>query len=375
MKNPLLHTLRAAAVGAALLAMLPLAFTDPAGAAATTPAAGSALRLPAAPAQDSSQSIWSLVPTTDTNGQDRVSLRHEIEPGSAAKDSVVLTNHGSATADFAVYASDGVITEEGQFDIRGGSVEPQDSGSWITFDDSLPENGTLTLKAGDSATIGFEITVPQDATPGDHPAGVVAAIGGTESKAGQLAVESRVGTRIHLRVAGEVQASLGASAVETRYEGSWNPLVPGRMITTTTLSNDGNVRLGANARTTAGGPFGLLEREGTEASWRELLPGDSVELESVTEGVWPLFWVGGSLDIAPQVVGEDVVEGLSTIKVPVSAVAIGWSQLTILVLLAGTVVLVIRRRKAGAARREAELAQALAQARAEGALEAAEARR
>lgn len=372
MKNLLNHTLRCAATTTALLVIFPLGLAVPAAAAPNS--AATSIAAPMAQAEAGTETVWSLVPTAASNGQDRVSLRLEIEPGGSLKDSVVLKNHGKSETSFSVYASDGVITEEGQFDIGGGGTKPEGSGAWINFDDSLPEDGIVTLAAGDSATIGFTLAVPAEATPGDHPAGIVAAVGGTTAKAGELAVESRVGTRIHLRVAGEVQASLAATEVQTHYVGSWNPLVPGKLVTNVRVVNEGNVRLGAVATASAGGIFGLLERDGNEASWRELLPGDSVELETITEGLWPLFWLGGSLEVLPQVVGEDEVENLSVAQVPISAVAIGWSQLISMVVLVGGTLLLVRGRKAATTRREEALEQALEAARAEGAREAAESR-
>lgn len=331
----------------------------------------------AAPAQASGQQLapstssttesvtWSLTPSLAENNQERVSLRHDLDPGQSVDDQLVLTNHGDTDATFRVYASDGVITEEGQFDIRSASHQPEDSGAWIDFGDSIGPDSLVEVGAGQSTEIDLTINVPEDATPGDHPAGIVAAIGSSEAAAGQLAVESRVGARLHLKVNGEVQPVLSLDNVDSNFRGSWNPFVPGTVETSMTVTNTGNVRLGAVAETTLGGVFGLLESSSEQQTWRELLPGDSIELQLEQQRVWPLIWVGGQATLYPQVVGEDTHGQIMPVTESVWSLAIGWSQLALLLVIAGIIYLVVRGRKQRQTKREEELAAAVEKAREE----------
>ena len=85
----------------------------------------------------------------------------------------------------------------------------------------------------------------QNATPGDHLAGIAATIEsvGTGADGNQLTVESRVGFPILLRVNGELSPSLVLNPVSTSYQFSWNPFEPGRVTAVYEISNDGNVRM------------------------------------------------------------------------------------------------------------------------------------
>lgn len=183
-------------------------------------------------------------------------------------------------------------------------------------------------------------------------------------------MENRVGVRVHLRVNGEVQPALQVSEVDTRYEGSLNPFSPGRVISSFTVENIGNVRLGAAGTVEGSGPFGLLASRSDVAQIREILPGQSMRLEEVTTSAWPLFRVQTQVSATPVVVGSDEVAGEMAAATAGSAItAIPWTQLLVLLALLALVLLWRRRRRGLKARRQAELDAA----RAEGARAAKEA--
>ncbi|TGJ94378.1 hypothetical protein DLJ96_19990, partial [Actinotalea fermentans ATCC 43279 = JCM 9966 = DSM 3133] len=77
-----------------------------------------------------------------------------------------------------VYASDGVVTADGQFDLLPAGATPVDGGAWITLGegDTAGPTQRVEVAAESSVTVPFTVAVPADATPGDHPAGVVAAL-------------------------------------------------------------------------------------------------------------------------------------------------------------------------------------------------------
>lgn len=308
--------------------------------------------------------VWSLTPTPE-RGQDRVSVRADLDPGASSEDAVVLTNAGAEPQTFELYASDGIVTEGGQFDIRTREVEATGSGTWITL-----EQERVELDAGESAEVPFSVQVPAEATPGDHPAGIVAVVA-QEGADGRVQVENRVGVRLHLRVTGEVEPALAVSDVQTRYEGTLNPFAPGRVVMSYTVENVGNVRLGAATVVTGSGPFGLLAADSDVAPVREILPGQSMRLEDVEAAAWPLVRVGGEVSVTPVVVGEDPVVGdMGAVTDDAALWALPWTQLLVLLLLVGLLLLVRRRRRRARARRAEELERA----RAEGAREAQTAR-
>lgn len=308
---------------------------------------------------------WTLAPATDDGADGRVSLRHEIDPGSAVDDRVELTNFSDHAATFAVYASDGLVTASGDFDLLPADVAPERGGSWITL--SSPEapadpDGrlTLTLDAGASAVISARIAVPASATPGDHPAGIVAQLVPDDDGAVQLA--SRVGVRAHLRVAGDIIPTVAPDGIRAEYVPSWNPFAPGTVRLSVDVRNEGNVRLGAHTRASIAGIWGLA---GTSADddVREILPGDGVE-RAIELEAWPLVFGWGELRTTPLIVGEDTVDETPTATtVPFAVWTIPWSQLVLAVLVVGAVLLVRRLRRRSAARLQAHIDAAVAAAR------------
>lgn len=145
---------------------------------------------------------WSVRPA-DENGPDgRRVIDVVLEPGERTTEHVVVTNHSSVPVTFSITANDGYLTERGNFDMLPSGTPPTDGGSWLSVPDGAP------VGAGESVVVPVEITVPESAEPGDHPAGVAASVISTGS---EVAVESRVGVRVNLTVAGEAASALDAT--------------------------------------------------------------------------------------------------------------------------------------------------------------------
>ncbi|AZS38123.1 hypothetical protein CVS47_02774 [Microbacterium lemovicicum] len=309
----------------------------PAAASGAQPASPSAWSGEAAPTP-AGGTTWALQPATADGPDGRVSLRHVIDGGAQASDAIALTNFSAQPATFAVYASDGTISSSGGFDLVPADQAPSDGGSWVALGDvagSTPRDGggmLLPLEAGATALIPIEISVPGNATPGDHPAGVVAEFVPANGSNVQLA--SRVGVRMHLRVSGDVVAAVVPEAVQTAVTPSWNPFEPSMVTVTYALANAGNVRLGAETETALQGPLGAgAARE--VSSQREVLPGQATTA-TVTVPVAPLFFAWGEVRSAPVVVGEDSVEAeLASASTAFTVWTVPWSQLVLLLLIVG----------------------------------------
>ena len=313
--------------------------------------------------KDAGTITWALTPYDGEDTDHRVSLRHEIDPGSTVSDKIILTNYSDRAAAFDVYASDGLISESGDFDLLPPGEEPADGGSWIALGDI--EEGTLKdgvisveLDAEESVVIPLSIAVPENATPGDHPAGVVAQY--VPEDDGAVRFASRVGVRAHLRVTGDVVATIEPKISDIEYVPSWNPFVPATLRVSYALENIGNVRLGSEATTQISGPFGLLEQESSEAT-REVLPGQQTTA-TAEFSFWPLFHTSGEIDAQPVVVGEDEISQPKAASTSISAWTVPWSQLALLVIIAGVIVLIIVMRGRGKKRMEQRIAEAVAKA-------------
>lgn len=315
---------RPAAAGALVAALL--ALVGPAGATAA----------PVAIATTDGTTTWTVQPATADGPDDRISLRHVLDPGDSVAEHVAVTNFSAAAATFDVYAADGVVGDSGNFDVPGPGAT-KDGGAWVTLGDAPGAERTdtglrLTLDPGATVTVPLTIDVPADATPGDHPAGVVAEL--VTDDAVRLA--ARVGTRLHLRVSGEVVAALEPQDVVTRWEPSWNPFAPGTVHVSYRVANTGDVRLAAYAATELAGPFGAGAAEHS-VELREVLPGQSAAVEAELR-VWPLVRATGQVATRPWVVGDDVVDAaLRTGTAQVTVWTVPWSQLALVVLVVGGV--------------------------------------
>ncbi len=349
--------------GAARTAVLPLI-------AALVLLAGPGAPAHATPAPTSAgtdgQVTWTVQPASAEGPDQRISLRHELAPGGTVTDHVTVTNFSDRPATFAVYPGDGTLSESGDFDVLPGDEAPGDGGAWIEI--GAPEGAQraedgrlrLTLPAAAAVTLPLTITVPADATPGDHPAGVVAEL--VEDDA-TVRLAARVGTRVHLRVTGEVEAALVPQDVTTRWEPSWNPFAPGTVHVRYTVANTGDVRLGARTETTLAGPFGT-GAAAAAAELREVLPGGSTVVTSELR-VWPLVRTTGHVDVRPWVVGDDVVDAaMRTASAQVTVWVLPWAQLALLALAVGGALLVRWQRRRSAARLQAKVDEAIAAARA-----------
>lgn len=286
---------------------------------------------------------WSVAPA-DAHGPDepdgRVSLRSALDPGQTAHDAIAVTNLSTTEHEFTVTAGDGVVGPGGAFDVRSG--EPVDSGSWIDVDGV--EDGRLTLAGGETRVLPVSVEVPQEATPGDHPAGIVVAVSTAEDG---VRVTHRVGVRWHLQVTGELTPALAVQDVRASYTPSWIPFAPGTLHVDYVVMNAGNVRLGANARVDAAGP---AELAGAEASQDvgELLPGDSAS-RSVELSAWPLFSLSGDVQVSALSIGDDAVALPASVQAGFGVLAVPWTGLVALLAVVALAVALRHRRRAAAA--------------------------
>lgn len=310
---------------------------------------------------------WGFVPSDAEGAEDgRVSFRLRLDPGETVTEHALLTNFSDQAITFTITASDGVVTEQGVFDLLPPGTPPTDVGAWINVQEAVE------LGPGESVVVPFTLTVPADATPGDHPGGIVAGVlSQSEGAEGpQVGFATRVGIRVHLRVTGEVAPVVTITDVQQRYDWSLNPFQPGELHVTYTVANEGNVRLGSIQQGWVTGVFGLETGRGQGplgtllSQQREILPGQSARVSTTMTSAWPLGLLTTSIRSTQETVGDDPDLGLlEPVVVEAQVWAVPWSQLALLLLVVLLVVLVVVRRR----RRKARMAKALAAARAEGA--------
>lgn len=305
---------------------------------------------------DAADTTWSIAPASDVGPDGRVSIRQTLDPGAAVSDRVAITNYGEEPATFLVYASDGTLAPNGDFDLLASDVEPTGGGSWIEFADPAGHEQALgvldlTIPAGQTSVVEFRIAPPANATPGDHPAGVVAELAHSDNQGVSFA--ARVGVRLHLRVTGELVPALEVKTIDTSFDYSWNLLDPSVLRIDSVVVNSGNVRLGLEPVVTASGPFAWLPASSNSGVVREVLPGQEAEISQSVE-IWPLIWMTGSLNVVPTVVGDDIVPAdLTATTAAFALTAIPWLQgIVLLALLGAVLATVLLGRWMRAARRQ-----------------------
>ncbi|MGN9779678.1 WxL protein peptidoglycan domain-containing protein [Micromonospora sp. H33] len=322
---------------------------------------------PAPPASSAPSAVtWGVAPSSAKGPNGRPAFTYKLDPGATLTDYVAVTNHSARPLTLNLYASDAFTTAQGGFDLLAGGQQPTDVGAWVRL-----TQRSVTIPSTSRLNVPFTLTVPNNATPGDHAGGIVASLATTtaDAQGNQVAVDHRVGARIYLRVTGELQPALTVENLRVRHTGSHNPLAGGTLTATFTVHNTGNVRLTGRPTLGAAGPFGLGRRSGDPAALPEILPGGELTTTVRMTGVPPLFRLIASAAVTPAAVGDQVLDPPpqgDTAQVTVWAVP--WPQLALLALLALAVWALVAARR----RRARQVARAVAAAREEGRTEASQ---
>lgn len=316
----------------------------------------------AAPSPDTTVT-WSVKPADTAQGRDRPNYAYDLMPGGTVGDALYVANRSPQPITLRVYAADGFLTDDGALDILAGGVESTDLGSWVSI--ASPE---LTLDSDASAEVPFTVAVPADAAPGDYAAGIVASMLVTADNG--TITERRLGSRVHLRVQGELAPALAISDVVVDYHGTANPAETGSATVGYTLTNTGNTRLDPDAEVALGGPFGWARVTAADDA-PELLPGSSLERTVEVAGIVPLVLLSADVTATSQVVSRTLAGAEPSTLDPLvsqgtaTTAAVPWTALAILAVIALLVawrIVAARRRRAAHAR---EIAAAVAAARAD----------
>ncbi len=230
---------------------------------------------------------WSVLPAASTIGT-RPCFYLAAAPGQRVTDAVTLTNRSDHPRTFRLYAADAYNTaRDGGFAVRGPDEPRRAAAAWTRLD-----RERVTVPARGTVGVGFTLTVPDRAEPGDHPGAVVAleerpeAAGGpgAADAATGIGVRQAVAARMYLRVTGPTAPALAVGDVTVHRRGAAAEI-------SYTLHNTGNVTLRPRAGLTATGALGrrLLDR-GLTGLPAELLPGQEVRLATRWDGPPDVEW-------------------------------------------------------------------------------------
>ncbi|MGD9797960.1 MAG: hypothetical protein AB7V15_07640 [Acidimicrobiia bacterium] len=329
---------RLAAVLVALVATLAALLVGPTGAGAQDLPAGT-------PSQEQDRQTWSVRPTPTEAQPDRPNFSYEIEAGGTLSDSFRVRNFGTEPLPLTLYATDAVVTPAGELSLLPAEDEPTDAGTWVDLD--LDE---LVVAPGEIVDVPFTLTVPAGVETGDHSAGIVTSFvaEGTEGDRPVL-VDNRLGSRMHIRVTGELRPAIEISDVRLDYRDRVNPFGPGSLEVAYTVTNVGNVRLAADQVVRVEGLAGFGAKELVVERMPELIVGSSLSFTVEVPDVWPALRTEATVELTPVPVREGDefdAEALGVELATATAWTLPWAQLaTLLVLVGGPLLWRWRRRR------------------------------
>ncbi|NVI92795.1 DUF916 domain-containing protein [Actinomadura sp. BRA 177] len=232
------------------------------------------------PAPATGNGSWSVGPVSHGDElSPRPYFAMDAPAGKTVEDAVRITNLTDKPLTFRLYGADAYNTpRDADFALRSATEEQKDVGAWLKL-----RTGKLKVPPRKARDVPFSVTIPANATPGEHIGGVVAlntAIEGVQRSGGAvIGLRRAVAARIYLRVDGPLTPGLRPDALSVRRS---QPLVPyvgdGRGTVRYQVVNTGNQRLSPTARVWATGLFGRTIKEWPLQRIPEVLPGQSTEL-------------------------------------------------------------------------------------------------
>ena len=212
----------------------------------------------------------------------RAYFKRSLKPGDSFSDQVLVSNNNATPMEFLVYPVDGV-TGSSSGALYANRQDPLDkAGAWVKT-----EVDRVTVDPHADKLVGFSVHIPDDATPGDHLAGVAFESANPETSQGQFAVTRvlRGVTGILLRVDGPLirpfQLQIGDLGLR--------PAPPGTKTSGVTmqLSNHGQLFGKPYINVTMDGPAGY--HRSVKRQLDRILPGDSIKYTFP----WPDSFVTG----------------------------------------------------------------------------------
>ena len=257
----------------------------------------------------------------------RTRFSYQMSPGQDLQDSYLVTNSGTTPQTFTVFATDAFNTEEGGYGLLDTDVSPVDAGSWVRFDGQ--PSTTLDLQPGETREVSFGVVVPADASPGDHAAGLVVSALAND---GQVLVDRRVGTRLYVRVPGDLQPNLTIDGVSSSYAPSFNPL-DGETTITFTVRNAGNVALSGDLKAEVKGLFGVGLSAAVDQEVDEMLPGSTRTITTTVSGVGQWIFLNPVVTVYPKIDPEALNPGpLVSVTRDTILLTVPWVLLALIVI-------------------------------------------
>lgn len=253
---------------------------------------------------------WTVRTALSKYGSGRPKFTYTVKPGQQLTDGIDINNTGPRKITLKLYAADGFTTDAGGFDILTPDKKSTGVGSWVK-----PAVRSVTIPSRKQVQIPFTMTVPDNATPGDHVGGIVTVLDQKDPSGSGTVIHRRVGLRIETRVSGEVRSRLTIENLKLDYDGK-NPLGTGHATIRYTVHNTGNTVLGGLQKASIAGGLGIGSRTVHFARLPDLLPGETWDAKASVVDVHAMLWVTAKVTVTPVV--TDAAGSTSTLA-PVTA--------------------------------------------------------
>ncbi len=312
------------------------------------------------PALDQAGTVtWSVRPTPTDAEPERPNFSFDVAGDDTLEDSIRVRNFGAEPLALDIYASDALTTSSGALDLLPAGEEPVDVGAWIEL-----ATDELEIEPGEAVDVPFTMTVPDNAEPGDHMGGIVTSFtSASEDDEGEAVVlDRRLGSRVQVRVGGELQPTLEIRDLEVVHDATANPFTPGRATVTYTVANIGNVRLAADQQVVVPGPVVVPDRVVTPEAMPELLPDNTLSFAVEVPAVWPSFRTTAEVTLEAVATREGDAFDVAPVTASAATTSIPWAQLAVLLVLVLLVAWIAWSRQRRQRREEAIRAEARAEA-------------
>jgi hypothetical protein len=257
------------------------------------------------------------------------------------RDFVAVSNVSEIPLTLKVYASDAFNTPEGGFDLLAAGKPSVDAGAWTKI-----AQDSVILAPRSTSIVPFTLTIPANATPGDHAAGIVAAL--TTEQTGtngqRVSVEQRVGARIYLRVTGPLTPRLSITGLDGDYAAK--PFGRGDATVSYFVRNTGNTRLSGTQRVRISTPWGSTVDADPLPPLTELLPGGALKVTTTVHSLLPAGWLTVTAHADPAAIAGFPDQQADAAEATLTLSAVPWAILAALaVLLLGILLVVLTRRR------------------------------
>ncbi|MBI4939789.1 MAG: hypothetical protein HY830_03460, partial [Actinobacteria bacterium] len=317
------------AVAGTLLAGAAPASASPAAAGVTVPLAHGPLLTAENRLGDDGKRSFGVQPASAKKPDARPNLTYrDVAPGQRFFDHVAFVNVSALPVTLTVYPADAMNTPEGAFDALTRDKRSTDLGAWIKL-----RRSQVTVPARSAFVTPIEIRVPKGAEPGDHAAAIIASLRTTtkDAKGNVVNRDTRVGTRVYVRVKGELTPKIELARTDVDFSGGL-PFT-GAAEVTYTVRNTGNVRLEGTQTVRVGGLFGVAGRSVALPDMAELLPGNELTYTTTVKKVVPTFFNEAEVVVDPVSVTGNVDPASAQAVGSVSFLAVSWVAVLVLLVL------------------------------------------